>query len=191
MPQASTTGESAVLARRYASAFYQLAEEQKALDAAAADLRLLKSIAQENNEFHHIAFNPRLTRAQLVKAAQKITATAKLNPLTGNFLGLIAQKRRLKLLGAMIDSFLNELAMRRGEFTAEVRAAHKLTPAQQEELASQLRALAGGKVHLIVNEDKSLLGGLTVKMGSRLIDASVKSKLARLERQLKSRMEAA
>ncbi|MFY9287167.1 MAG: F0F1 ATP synthase subunit delta [Alphaproteobacteria bacterium] len=179
-------GDAAILARRYAGALYELADEQKQLDAVASDLRALRNLQQESTEFRAIAAHPRLTRAQLVKAMRQVAETAKLNKLTANFLMAVAQKRRLPELPAMIDNFLSELATRRGEYSAEVRSATPLSAAQQELLAGNLRELAGGKVHITVREDASLLGGLVVKLGSRLIDASVKAKLARLERQLKS-----
>lgn len=180
------SGEAAILAHRYAGAFYELAEEQKQLDAVAADMRALRVLGQESKEFQVISSHPRLTRAQLVKAAEQVASVAKLNKLTANFLMLVAQNRRLPHLQGMIDQFLAELATRRGEFSADVRSARPLSAAQQEQLAVKLRELAGGKVHLMLREDKSLLGGLVVKLGSRLIDASIKTKLARLERQLKS-----
>lgn len=180
------SGDAAVLARRYAGAFYELAEGEKNLEAVAADLRSLLQIADDNAEFAAIAKHPRLTRKQLVKVAETLTSTLKLNKLTGKFLALVAQHRRLQILPAIIDAFLAQLALGHGEFTASVRSASALTPQQAEQLSARLAALAGGKVHLDIREDKSLVGGLTVQMGSRLIDASVKSKLQRLERKLKS-----
>jgi F-type H+-transporting ATPase subunit delta len=183
---AISSGDGAILAKRYAGALYDLADEQKQLDAVAADLRMLYSLHNSSAEFRYISSQPRLSRAQLFKAMQAISTSAKLNGLTANFLSLLAQNRRLSELSAMVDAFLDELATRRGEFTADVRSAKALSSVQQEKLAANLRDMAGGKVHLMLREDASLLGGLTVKLGSRLIDASVKTKLARLERQLKS-----
>jgi len=184
--QPIVAGDMAVLARRYAGALYDLAQDQKQLDAVAADLRILRNLGRESAEFHLLVSNPHIARADLVKAVRQIAAVAKFSPLTSNFLALVAQNRRLPQLTAICDAFLAQLAARRGEFTAEVRTAQALTTTQQEQLAAQLHVLAGGKVHLMVAEDKSLLGGITVKIGSRLIDASIKSKLAKLERQLKS-----
>jgi len=179
-------GDTAILARRYADALYELASEHKQLDAIAADLRMLKILARESAEFRAIAFSPRLSRTQLAKAMQEVAKLAKFGMLTTNFLMLTAQNRRLATIEAMADAFLATLAAKRGEFSAEIRTAGPLTPAQEEQLGVQLRALAGGKVHMTVTEDKSLLGGITVKLGSTLIDASVRSKLARLARRLKS-----
>lgn len=180
------TGDMAAVARRYAKALFELADEQKQLDAVAEDLRGLKNLARDSAEFRILAGNPHFRRTQLMKAAQKIADSIKLNKLTGNFLALVAQNRRLPQLGAMCDAFLAELATTRGEFAAEVKSADALSPTQTQQLAAQLQKLAGGKVHMTMAEDKSLLGGFVVKLGSRLIDLSVKSKLARLERQLKS-----
>lgn len=180
------SGEAAVLARRYAGAFYELAEGEKSLDTVAADLRCLLQIAEDNADFIAITKHPRLTRKQLVQVAERVAASLKLNPLTGKFLALIAQHRRLAILPAIIDAFLAQLAQNRGEFTASVRSASSLTTQQTEQLTFRLEAMAGGKVHLDLREDKSLIGGLTVRLGSRLIDASIRSKLERLERKLKS-----
>jgi len=183
---AVASGDGFILAQRYAGALYGLADEQKQLDAVAADLRLLQGLQNSSPEFRYIARQPRLSRAQLLKAMQALAASARLNGLTANFLFVLAQNRRLGQLSAIVDAFLDELATRRGEFTADVRSARPLSSAQQEQLTAHLCQMAGGKVHLILREDATLLGGLVVKLGSRLIDASVKSKLARLERELKS-----
>jgi F-type H+-transporting ATPase subunit delta len=185
-PTPVIAGEAAILARRYGGALYELADEQKQLDAVAADLRNLKILAAESAEFKSIIHNPRLTRAQLMQTMKSVSDSAKLSKLTANFLGLAAKNRRLNALPAMIDGFLDQLAESRGEYTAEVSSASALSAQQQEQLSRKLADLTGGKMHLMLREDKSLLGGVIVKMGSRLIDASVRTKLERLERQLKS-----
>lgn len=180
------SGDVAVLGRRYGASLYELAEEQKVLDSVAADLRNLLKVAEGDADFIAIANHPRLTRAQLVKIADKLSETMKLNKLTGKFLALVAEHRRMQILPVIIRSFLDELASRRGEHTAYVRSAAPLSSQQSEQLSARLASLAGGKVHVEISEDKSLIGGLTVQLGSRLIDASIKSKLQRLERKLRS-----
>ncbi len=184
-------GDAAILARRYARALYELAEEKKQLDSVAADLGSLQVLLKVSAEFREVTSNPRLTRAQAVESMKKVASLAKLNPLTQNFLTLLAHNSRLNLLENAIKVFLADLTARRGEFIAEVTTPKALASEQQEQLSKQLDKIAGGKVHLVIKEDASLLGGLVVKLGSRLIDASVKGKLARLERQLKSQQEAA
>lgn len=180
------SGDIALLARRYAGAFFELAEENKALESAADDMRALADICANNHEFFLVAHNPRLTRAQLVHAATAMADSMKLNKLTAKFIALVAQNRRLAMLDAIAQAFLKLLADTRNEFEATVRTAAALSPQQAEQLSARLAGLAGGKVHLNVQEDKSLIGGLTVQMGSRLIDLSIRSKLQRLERQLKT-----
>jgi len=184
-------GDAAVLARRYARAIYELANERNQLDAVAAELGQLKAVLKDSKEFRLITHNPSLSRKELAEAMRKVSDVAKLGPLTQSFLGLLAKNRRLENLEHVVDVFMADLTARRGEFTAEVITPKALAPAQQEKLSKQMDKVAGGKVHLVVREDASLLGGLMVKLGSRLIDASVKGKLTRLERQLKSQREAA
>jgi len=133
-----------------------------------------------------MARNQRLARNVVTKATKQVAIAAKLSPLTSNFIALLAQNRRLSLVTTSADHYLAELARRRGEFTAEVRTARPLSHAQKNSWQPHYAASAGGKVHLTVREDRTLLGGLTVKMGSRLIDASVRGKLERLARVLQS-----
>jgi F-type H+-transporting ATPase subunit delta len=108
-----------------------------------------------------------------------------LQHLTRNFLGLLARNRRLFALPEMIERFLATLAARRGEVTADVVAAQELTPAQRDSLDEQLRKAVGQKVTVELSVDPSLLGGLVVRLGSRMVDASLKSKLHRLEMAMK------
>ncbi len=108
-----------------------------------------------------------------------------MTPLTRSFLGLVAQNRRLFAVPAMIDAFLARLAARRGEVTAEVVAAQALTPAQLDAVNEQLRKAMGSKVAVEVRVDPALLGGLVVKVGSRMVDASLRSKLHRLQLAMK------
>ncbi len=183
---APVSGDAAILSRRYADAFYELAEENKIMEQAAADIRALAQLADTNTDFAALAGHPRLSRVQLVKLAGTVADALKLNPLTGKFLSLVGQQRRLSLLSAIAAAFLARLATARGEMTATVRSATALTPQQTQQLTERLSAMSGSKVQLDVREDKSLIGGLTVRIGSRLIDASVKNRLERLERALKS-----
>jgi F-type H+-transporting ATPase subunit delta len=194
LPKTKTSSATAnnALARRYAGALFELADEQGHLDAVAGDLRFLAALVRESTEFRHIASHPRLACAERIETMREVATKAKLHVLTRNFLLLVAESGRLAALGAMAEAFLAQFADTRGEMSADVRVAKALTDAQREKLTAQLRQLTSSeKIRLSVTEDPSLLGGMTVKLGSRLIDASVKTKLARLERQLKSQGEAA
>lgn len=179
-------GDVARVVQRYAGALYDLAQEQSLLETVAADIEFLRVLFHESSEFQHIVCHPHLTNAQSAEALKKVADVAKLNPLTERFLDFLSQKQRLNFLQPMLVAFLERFATQRGEVKAEVCSARPLTGAQQEALARKLQQLTGGKVHLSLSQDAGLLGGLRVKMGSKLIDATIKTKLARLERQLKS-----
>lgn len=184
-------GDGAILARRYASALYELAEEKKVVDAVAADFLAIQGAIDSNVQFRIMATHPRLPSGDVQKVIQNLIASVKMNELTGSFLMQVVRNRRLAHLGIIIDAFQADLAARRGEYTAVVTVARTLTKDQETKLSSQLGKMMDGSVKLIVEEDASLIGGLIVRLGTRLIDASIKGKLARLERQLKSQQEAA
>ncbi len=178
-------GEQAILARRYVGALYDLAEQAKSVDAVVLDIRGLRRLWDESAEWRFVGTDPRLDNSQLQKAAAEVVKQTGISTLTGNFLSVVAQNRRLFLLPAIVEGFLALVATRRGESQADVRTAHTLTSAQKDALASSLQQVTGGKVNLTIVEDATLIGGLTVKMGSQFIDASVKTKLDQLERTLK------
>lgn len=168
------------IADRYAAALFELADERKALDEVANDLKQLRTMLRESPELTRLIKSPLLSRAEQGGAIAAIAERAGLSPLTRNFLGLVAANRRLFAVPNMIDAYLARLAERRGEVTAEVTAAQALTPAQESSLNEQLRKAVGSKVAVDVKIDPGLLGGLVVKVGSRMVDASLRSKLHRL-----------
>ena len=180
----ASTGVSG-LADRYAAALFDLADERKDLDTVAADLRRLRDMISESADLRRLVRSPVLSRVEQARAIGAIAESAGLSQLTHNFLGLIAQHRRLFALPAMIDAYLAQLAARRGEVTAQVVAAQPLTPAQEAAVNEQLRKAVGSKVAVEVRVDPSLLGGMIVKVGSRMVDASVRSKLQRLQFAMK------
>jgi len=180
----ASTGVSG-LADRYAAALFDLADERKDLDTVAADLRRLRDMISESADLRRLVRSPVLSRVEQARAIGAIAESAGLSQLTRNFLGLIAQHRRLFALPAMIDAYLAQLAARRGEVTAQVVAAQPLTPAQEAAVNEQLRKAVGSKVAVEVRVDPSLLGGMIVKVGSRMVDASVRSKLQRLQFAMK------
>lgn len=184
-------GEAALLARRYASALYDLAHEKKVVDAVADDLHALLDAIEANPGFRIMATHPRLPTSEIFKAIRSFVSSIKMNDLTASFLMLVARNRRLAQLTLIIEAFLADLAHRRGEYTAVVTVARPMTKEQETKLAVQLGKIINGTVSLIVEEDASLIGGVVVRMDSRLIDASIKGKLALIERQLKSQQEAA
>ncbi len=184
-------GEQAVLARRYAAAVFELAQEQGVIEPVEADLRALQEAIDTNPFFRVMATHPRLPHHALQTAVKNIIEGSHFHALTAAFLTQVVQGRRLAYLSVIIEVFKNKLAALRREQVAVVTVAQKMTPAQEAQLITQLGHMTGGSVRLIVEEDAALMGGMTITLGSRLIDASIQGKLARLERQLKSQQEAA
>lgn len=173
------------LAGRYATALYELADEGKALDAVAADLKTLKGLVAESADLRRLVTSPLIPRDQQAKAVLALVEKAGLSDLTRRFIGMVARNRRLASLTQIIDGFTSLLAAHRGEVTAEVTSAKALSSAQADAVGNALRSAVGKKVAVQLNVDPKLLGGLKVKVGSRLIDASLASKLQRLQLAMK------
>jgi len=168
------------VAGRYATALYELAEDAHALDAVAQDFARLRALLAESADFNRFLTSPVLSRAEQAKAVAAIADKVSLNALTRRFLGVLAQNRRLAALSDIIATFLAELAARRGEVVADVTSAQALAPEQLAALTEALRTALGGKVTVQARVDPDLLGGLAVRIGSRMIDASLRTKLQRL-----------
>jgi F-type H+-transporting ATPase subunit delta len=181
---AQDTG-TAGLAARYAAALFDLAEEGKALDAVAGDLRQLKAMISGSPDLLRLLRSPVLSRSEQGRALAAVLSQAGASDLTKRFVGLVAENRRLFALADMIDAFLTDLARRRGEITASVTSAVPLSGEQQAHLTDALRRALGAKVSVELKTDRSLIGGLLVKVGSRLVDSSLKSKLQRLQLAMK------
>ena len=173
------------LTARYAAALFELAEAHKAIDRVAADLTDLKAMIAGSDELRAFIRSPIRSREDQGRAMGALLQQAGTSDLVRKFVGLVALNRRLFALPAMIDEFLGELARRRGEMRAEVAAARPLNEQQQAALAEAIRRSVGGKVAVDVKVDPALIGGLVVKVGSRMIDSSLRTKLQRLQLAMK------
>ncbi|MBM3645905.1 MAG: F0F1 ATP synthase subunit delta [Alphaproteobacteria bacterium] len=178
---ASQTG----VAGRYASALFELADEAKALDQVAQDLATFIKLLGDSPDLRRLLASPVIGRAQQGKALLAVLDAAGISGITRKFAGAVAANGRSRDLGAMARAFLAELARRRGEVTAAVASAQPLTEAQLAKLAEVLRGVLGSKVAIDASVDPELLGGLVVRVGSRLFDSSVRSKLQRLQLAMK------
>jgi F-type H+-transporting ATPase subunit delta len=181
----SETAGTKGLADRYASALYDLAYERNALDQVAADLRSIQAMLTESADFRRFVASPIMSRADQNKGIQALAESAGLSDLTRNFLGLIAQNRRLFALGGMATAYLARLAEARGEVTATVHSAKFLSDAQIASLSTALKQSVGKDVTMNIFIDPAILGGLIVKIGSRMVDNSVRTKLQRLQLAMK------
>lgn len=178
------TGLSGV-AGRYALALIELADDKKQLDEVAEDLRGLRATIAESDDLQRLIRSPLFTRAEQAKAMATILEKAGVGDLTRRFVLVVADNRRLFVLPQMIGGYLAELSRRRGEVTAEVTSATELTKEQHAALAEAIKAKIGGKIQVDVKVDQGLIGGLIVKVGSRMIDNSLRSKLQRLRLAMK------
>ncbi|UYN95754.1 MAG: F0F1 ATP synthase subunit delta [Enhydrobacter sp.] len=181
----STSATSGV-AGRYASALFELADEAKSLDQVANDLTTFRRLVVESADLARLIASPVIARDQQGKALLAVLDAAGIAGLTRSFIGTVAANGRSRDLPAMAAAFLAELARRRGETTAQVTSAVPLTPAQVQQLTDTLRGVLGGaKVSIDARVEPDILGGLVVKVGSRLFDSSIRSKLARLQLAMK------
>jgi len=180
-----SAGIQASLAGRYASALFDLASEAGKVTAVESDLDKLDAALRESGELRALIRNPEVSRSQLGKVVAGIAKHLKLSPLTGNFLGVLAQNRRLGELPATIRAFHTIAAAQRGEVSAEVASAHPLTAEQLTLLEQKLRAREGRTVKLKTRVEPELLGGLVVTVGSKRIDSSIRTRLNSLANAMK------
>jgi len=168
------------LAGRYASALFDLANADKQLDAVTSDLVSLNAMIGESEDLCRILSSPVISRDDQGKALSAIVKKAKFNGLTSNFIAVVVDNRRLFVLPAIIAVFKAILSQHRGEATAEVIAATELSKKQLTALGGSLKEAIGSKVTIDASVDPELLGGLVVKVGSRMIDTSLRAKLQQL-----------
>ena len=172
-----SAGIKASLAGRYASALFDLASEAGTVSAVESDLDSLEAALRESAELRALIKNPEISREQIGKVMTGLGQKIGLSDLTKNFLGVLAENRRVAELPAMIRAFHMIAAAQRGEVTAEVASAHALTDEQVATLETKLRAREGRTVKLKTRVDPALLGGLVVTVGSKRIDGSIRTRL--------------
>ena len=176
---------SKAIAARYAKAVFDLAREGKSLKAVEADLAALEAALGDSTELVALISSPLHTREQQRLAVAALAERMALSDIMKNTLALKARKRRLHILPQFIEALRELIAEEKGEMTAEVTAAKALTKTQQDKLAKALKAGVGKDVKLEVSVDESLIGGLVVKVGSKMIDTTIASRLANLKNAMK------
>jgi F-type H+-transporting ATPase subunit delta len=178
-------GIQASLAGRYAIALFELANERKQLDAVGESLAALTQALAESDDFRALTTSPLIGREQALQAVAATAQLMGLDPITANFLGVLARNRRLAQLGNVIRAFNTLAARHRGEITAEVTSAHTLDEGQVDAIRKNLRTRYGSDIALDLSVDPAILGGLVVKIGSRMIDGSIRTKLNGLASAMK------
>lgn len=183
---ASETSGLSGIAERYATALYDLADESKALDAVAEDLRRLKGLIDGSADLRRFLRSPLIDRQAQTKGMQAVLEAAKTGDLVRRFVGVVGGNRRLFALPGMVDAFLRRLAKRRGEVTVHVSSARPLSVEQNGALAEALRKAVGQKINIEAKVEPELIGGLVVRVGSRMVDASIRTQLQKLRRALRA-----
>jgi F-type H+-transporting ATPase subunit delta len=173
------------IAERYAGSLYELAVQSKTVDQVEADLSRFEALLSESDDLARMIKSPVFSAEEQFKAIVAIADKAGISGLVGNFLRVVAQNRRLFAVPSMIKAFRAIAAEARGEVAADVTSAHPLSAAQEQELKAALKGVTGKDVAINAAVDPSLLGGLVVKIGSRQIDTSLRTKLNSLKLALK------
>jgi len=177
---AANDTQNAGLAGRYATAVFELALEERALEALGADLAALKAMLTQSADLARLVRSPVITREEQARAMEAVLEKAKAAPLTRKLVMLLAQKRRLFALADVIRAFEAQLARHRGEIAADVTSAHALTDDETAQLKRVLKEKLGREPKITAHVDPKLLGGLKLKVGSRMIDSSLRTKLDQL-----------
>ena len=175
----------ASVAGRYASALFDLAQEQSQVAAVEQDLANIQGLLDESEDLQRLVRSPVFSADDQTRALTAVLERMSASPLTQNFAKLLVRNRRLFAFGDMIKGFRTLAARSRGEVEADVTSATVLSGEQLQALQDTLKASLGQDVQINTRVDPSLLGGLIVKIGSRMIDSSLRTKLATLKMRMK------
>jgi F-type H+-transporting ATPase subunit delta len=181
----STISHGGGLTDRYAAALYSLAEDTRALDDTVDQMASLGRLIDESRELRRLLESPLVDIVQGVSAIRAVLQEQGFSPLVVRFACVVATNRRLNKLRAVVSAFAALVAERRGVVTAHVSSAHPLSTVQREALRARLIEAGYGQVNIDEQVDRTLLGGLVVRIGARLFDSSIKSRLQRLQYAMK------
>jgi F-type H+-transporting ATPase subunit delta len=174
-----------LISDRYASALYDLANENKVVDSVIENLNFLKDIISENKELKLVVKSPLITSSDKLEIILKLVSEKNFNQLSITFLKVISNNKRFSSLPSIILQFIKINAQKRGDILADVTSADDLSDQQQEDIKEQLRTILGEKLSLNFKVDKNIIGGLIVKVGSKMIDTSLANKINKLKIAMK------
>ena len=180
----TTISQGGGLADRYAAALYDLADEQGSLDQTVEQASELGRLIDENADFRRLLGSPLIDVRQATEAARAVLEAEGFSPIIVRFVCVVAANRRLSRLRAIVSAFAQLVASKRGVVT-HVATAHGLSLPQREAVRARLIEAGYGNVNIEEQVDPSLLGGLVVRIGARLYDSSIKSRLQRLQFAMK------
>lgn len=183
--EATTISSGGGLTDRYAAALYAHADEQNALDTVVSEMESLGQLIDASSDFRRLLNSPLIDVTQATKAALAVLDQQGFSKQVRDFVGVITTNRRLRVLREIVNAFASLVAQRRGIITAHVASAHPLNDVQRQQLRARLIEAGYGSVNINEQVDPDLLGGLTVRIGARLYDTSLKSRLQRLQYAMK------
>ncbi len=185
MASEGTTNLTGGLAGRYANALYAQADEVREIDQTVSEMEALGQLIDQSADFRQLLGSPLFDVNQARGAAIAVLQAQGFGKLVQNFVGVVANNRRLRDLRAMVSAFAALVADRRGQIAAEVTTANGLTDVQREQLRARLIEAGYARVNIVEQIDPSLLGGMVLRIGARLYDTSLKSRLQRLQYAMK------
>ena len=183
MASKQTSGAAAI---RYATALVEIAANAKKIDSVETDLNELEAMIQGSTDLQNLLKSPLISREDQQASIVAIAQKAKFQDITTNFLNLLAQNRRLNMLPSIMNAVRMDISRLRGEVSAHVASAFKLSKEQENALQESLAKAVGKAVSVQVDVQEDLIGGMVVTVGSQIIDDSVKRKLERLKIAMKS-----
>ena len=173
------------MAGRYATALFELARETNAIDAVKADLERFDALVAENPDLNRLVRSPVFSAAEQLQALSAVLDRAGIGGLAAKFLKLVTMNRRLFAARDMVRGYRELVALHKGEATAEVTVAEQLKDDHVAALKSALKAVSGKDVDLDIKIDPAIIGGLVVKLGSRMVDTSLRTKLNAIRHAMK------
>ena len=182
---ASKLASGDLIADRYASALYDLSADSKSVEPVLADLTLLQTMLNDHKDLHLVIKSPLITSTDKLNILEKLLLNIKANKLTLTFLKVLEQNQRLSNLYSIISQFININAYNRGDVLAAITSAEELNDEQRKNIKEQLKNTLGEKLSLNFIVDKKIIGGLVVKVGSKMIDTSLANKINKLKIAMK------
>ena len=182
---ASQLASGDLISDRYASALYELAAEKKLLDSVLNDLSNLKNILKDNKEFSLVVKSPLISSSDKQNIFETLLKKINANELTNTFIKVIEKNKRFSILASIIAQFININSQKRGDVIADITSADELNDDQKNNITNQLKSILGDKLSLSFDVDKNIMGGLIVKVGSKMIDTSLANKINKLKIAMK------
>ena len=182
---ASQLASGDLVSDRYASALYELAAEKKLVDSVLNDLSNLKNILKDNKELSLVVKSPLISSSDKQNIFETLLKKINANELTNTFIKVIEKNKRFSNLASIITQFININSQKRGDVIADITSADDLNDTQKNDISNQLKKILGDKLSLNFKVDKHIIGGLIVKVGSKMIDTSLSNKINKLKIAMK------